>query len=378
MVKILFIESSLSDRLLIQSRVPDFSTVITVSNFSEAESIISSTVIDIFLAGPSLSESELKILLEGFISETGPSLLICRKKEENPSEKNLFRDKRFIIPDDLDKLGEQLDTIVRQRLKSISAVDTYNLNRMMSRLVGSSDKIMKVKEEILCLCNAPGSLLIVGESGTGKEIVAGLLHDFSNRKQGPFHAVNAGAIPPELSASEFFGAAHGAYTGAVDRHGCFEHANGGTLFLDEIAEIDPSVQVELLRTLETGMVKKLGTNNLKKIDVRLICATNKNLYEEAEAGRFRRDLLFRIDEFRISIPPLRERKEDIPDLLMHFSEQLGRERPNKRYHFSDSFIDRLYDHDWPGNVRELRNVFRRAVYAADSGVLTSDSIEYGY
>ena len=136
------------------------------------------------------------------------------------------------------------------------------------------------------------------------------------------------------------------------------------------------MQVELLRVLETGCIRRIGSNTGRRIDVRLISATNRNLKREVRAGRFRRDLLYRIDMFRIHIPPLRERKEDIPDLLMHFSLQLEMERPNKVYRFSDSFIDKLFEYDWPGNVRELRNVFRRAVYLSDTEVLTPESVVF--
>ncbi len=376
MVKILFVEKILTNRILIQGKIPDFCTVVSVPDFTEASSILEEATVDIILTGPSVSAEECRK-----ISRYSFKLVIFYKKAEtNRADYKIpEKDACFLeLASDPCGLNEIIEQYAADRLKTYSAVERYRLNSRMSALVGSSDKMIRVKEEILGLCNAPGPVLVTGESGTGKEIIARLLHDFSDRKYNTFHAVNAGAIPAALSVSEFFGSSQGAYTGAVNRAGHFEFADGGTLFLDEIADIEPSAQAELLRVLESGEVRKLGSNRIKRIDARLISATNKNLPKETLAGRFRQDLLFRIDEFRIQLPPLRERMDDIPELLMHFSSQLSSERPNKQYEMTDSFIERLYEHNWPGNVRELRNVFRRAVYSSPSGFLTADSIRYGF
>ena len=384
MVKILLIEQSLSNRILIQSRVPDYCTVITVPEPSEAVSLLSVTVVDAVIAGPSAAAEKLSAL-NGFITgDESVDLIVLSKKSENDDAADgsgtvkLRGIKTLGIPEELDKIDHILSAIVSKKLRKMTADERHLINRRMSKLVGSSDSMIRVKTEILSLCNAPGPVLISGESGTGKEIVAGLLHEFSERGEECYNTVNAGAFQRGLSAAELFGATAGAYTGAVNRQGYFEYTSGGTLFLDEIGDVELSVQTELLRVLETGKVRKLVANSHRSVDVRLLCATNKNLAGEAEAGRFRRDLLYRIDVFRIQIPPLRERKEDIPDLLMYFSDQLRRDRPNKYYDVSDSFINRRFDYDWPGNVRELRNVFHRAVYSSDSGVLTADSIKTGY
>ena len=383
MINVILIESTVAERILIQSSVPEYCTVLSAGNVSEAKPLLSNAVIDVVITGSSVTGSQCRELLKQIPALKHPVSIIDLKRDgegdvsDNPSVAGLDI-YSLMLPDGLAELSGRLRKIVNKRLEKRTAGCRYELSKLMSALVGSSEEIMGVKSDILNLSNAPGPVLITGESGTGKEIIARLLHDLSERSSGPFHAVNAGAIPSGLSMTELFGSNRGAFTGAVDRSGYFEHAEGGTLFLDEIAEVEPSVQVELLRVLETKKVKKIGGNRLKKIDVRLISATNKNLKREAGSGRFRKDLLYRIDVFRIQVPPLRDRKEDIPDLLMHFSSQLRKERPNKQYVFSDSFIDKLFEHNWPGNVRELRNVFRRAVYASDSEVLTESCISYDF
>lgn len=383
MIKVVLFESSLADRILVQSMFPHYCTVLSAQSLEEAEPLVISSAIDIVVYGPGTSLDEKKDLAAS-IDNSGRLIKIIEiirrttKLEYccDPSEHDNFC--VLEIPGQLPELSKCIDNFVNERINNLRPVYDNQINRAMTELVGSSDSIMKVKTDIINLGNAPGPVLITGESGTGKEIIAKLLHDMSERAAESFHAVNAGAIPSNLSMTELFGSTEGAYTGAVNRKGLFESSDRGSLFMDEIGDIDAAVQVELLRVLETGRIRKVGGSRFREVDVRLICATNKNLAEETDKGRFRRDLLYRIDMFRITVPPLRERKEDIPELLMHFSSQLKKERPNKEYEFSDSFVDKLFEHDWPGNVRELRNVFRRAVYQSDSEVLNEDSIRFGF
>ena len=244
----------------------------------------------------------------------------------------------------------------------------------MSRFIGESEAVRGVKRQIFNYRDAPGPVLILGESGTGKEIVARLIHDFSARGAKRFYPLNAGGIPQGMCESVLFGSVPGAFTGAVRKKGCFESADGGSLFIDEIGELDYIVQADFLRVLESGEVRRLGSNEEFITDVRLLTATNKDLEKAVRNGEFRKDLLLRIDAFRIEIPPLRERMEDIPDLLRHFGDELKSKRPGKSFEFTSSFVDRLYEHSWPGNVRELHNVFLRAVYQSETGLLTGDSI----
>ena len=209
------------------------------------------------------------------------------------------------------------------------------------------------------------SVLITGESGTGKELMAALIHSFSLRRNGPFIKVNAAALPDSLLESELFGHVRGAFTGAMeDRQGRFTAAAGGTLFLDEIGETSLAMQGKLLRVIQEREFEALGSNQTQKADVRLICATNRDLSEARERGEFRQDLYYRINVLEIHLPPLRERMEDIPELTRYVVARLARklDRPAPEVH--ESFVSRLMQHDWPGNIRELENVLERCMLLA--------------
>lgn len=214
------------------------------------------------------------------------------------------------------------------------------------------------------------TILIEGESGTGKELFAQAIHNASKRANGPFVAINCGVIPAELIGSEFFGYVEGAFTGASKggRPGKFEMASGGTLFLDEIGEMPLTQQVALLRVLETRTVSRIGDDKLIPVDVRIICATNKNLYEEVKSGKFRGDLYYRLNVINLHIPPLRERKEDIFLLIGAFIKKYGSHRFDRETAFSDESLIAFYEHDWPGNVRELQNVVERLMYIPKEGL----------
>jgi transcriptional regulator with GAF, ATPase, and Fis domain len=214
------------------------------------------------------------------------------------------------------------------------------------------------------------AVLILGESGTGKELVAREVHRRSGRSARPLIKVNCAAVPRELYESEFFGHARGAFTGALrDRAGRFELADGGTLFLDEVGEIPLELQAKLLRVLQEGELERVGEERTRRVDVRLIAATNRDLRAEAEAGRFRQDLYYRLSVFPIELPPLRRRVEDIPPLAEHFLALAARKlgRPKPRLTLADA--QRLQRYRWPGNVRELQHVIERAVIIADGARL---------
>ncbi|MEG0830074.1 MAG: sigma 54-interacting transcriptional regulator [Anaerovoracaceae bacterium] len=208
------------------------------------------------------------------------------------------------------------------------------------------------------------TILIEGESGTGKELFAQAIHNASKRINGPFIAINCGVIPAELIGSEFFGYVEGAFTGASKggKPGKFEMASGGTLFLDEVGEMPLTQQVALLRVLETRTVSRIGDDKVIPVDVRIICATNKNLYDEVKAGRFRGDLYYRLNVINLRIPPLRERREDIFLLIGAFIKRYGRHRFDRKRAFTDKNLISFYDYDWPGNVRELQNMVERLMY----------------
>lgn len=228
----------------------------------------------------------------------------------------------------------------------------------------------RLKSYAMSVAEGDSSVLIEGESGTGKELFAQSIHNSSKRSNGPFVAVNCGAIPAELIQSEFFGYEEGAFTGAVrgGKKGKFELASGGTLFLDEIGEMPMAQQTALLRVLETKKISRVGGGEEIPVDIRLVCATNKDLMEECRAGRFRKDLYYRINIIHLDIPPLRERREDIFLLIGHFIRAIGNESFPRDVAFNDEQLIRLYHYDWPGNVRELKNVVERIRFGADADV----------
>lgn len=231
-----------------------------------------------------------------------------------------------------------------------------------SELIGSSPAIEAVRELIAKVAPTDSTVLVRGETGTGKELVARALHDQSLRADKPFVAVNCGALPELLIESELFGHCKGAFTGADRaRKGLFEAAGGGTLFLDEIGELPKPVQAKLLRFLESGEIRRVGENTTFHCDVRIICATHRDLEQMVQQGEFREDLLFRINAVEIYIPPLRQRREDIPALVEHLVRRFRPQTPQATPVITPEALDRLQRHSWPGNVRELANVVERAL-----------------
>ena len=229
-------------------------------------------------------------------------------------------------------------------------------------LVGTSDPMRQIYALIEQVAPSSASVLITGESGTGKELVARTIHNLSPRKNSGFVAINCSAIPETLMESELFGHERGAFTGAATRRlGCFEIANGGTLLLDEISEMPVSLQAKLLRVLEDRKIRRLGGTHEVPVDVRVLAATNRDPAEAVEEGSFREDLLYRLNVIAIDLPPLRQRKDDIPLLSQHLVAQLAERHARPARFLSAAATEALQSHTWPGNVRELRNVIERAV-----------------
>lgn len=238
-------------------------------------------------------------------------------------------------------------------------------------IVGNSASILQIIEKIKVVASTDANVMIYGESGTGKELIARAIHQSSHRKQQPLIRVNCAAIPSELFESEFFGHVKGAFTGAVrDRAGRFELADQGTLFLDEIGEIPLELQSKLLRVLQEGTFERIGEEKTRHVDVRIIAATNRKLKEEVKLKNFREDLYFRLNVFPIHSPALRERKQDIPLLVSHFTKLISENRKVPYLPFSQKHILELQHYDWPGNIRELQNVLERALITAKHGAVS--------
>jgi two-component system response regulator PilR (NtrC family) len=245
----------------------------------------------------------------------------------------------------------------------------------LGNIIGRSPTILKVFDLIKRVSDLKVNILVTGESGTGKELVARAIHYTGIRQQGPFVPVNCGAIPETLMESELFGYRRGAFTGATrDKKGLFEEADGGTIFLDEIADLPIHLQVKLLRVLEDKTVRPLGSTEPIPIDVRVIAATNKNLEEEVTRGRFREDLFYRLNVIKIVLPPLRERREDISPLALHFIDKYSREMEKDIRGISPKALEVLESYHYPGNVRELENIIARCVALETSNVIRRETL----
>ena len=237
-------------------------------------------------------------------------------------------------------------------------------------IISSSPNMTTLISQVQRMASADGAVLITGESGTGKELVARAIHDESSRKEAPYLTVNCGGIPGELLESEFFGHTAGAFTGARNRRlGFFQQAAGGTLLLDEIGEMPVALQAKLLRVLQDGEVRPVGSDTTHRVDIRIIAATNKDLKRAVSDGTFREDLLFRLDAFHLEIPPLRERGEDILLLANQFLNSHSLRQGTTIRGFSDAALQRLLEYPFPGNVRELKNVVERAVTFCDGEII---------
>jgi two-component system response regulator PilR (NtrC family) len=242
-------------------------------------------------------------------------------------------------------------------------------------LVGNSPRMQQLYEMISRVAATKTNVLIVGESGTGKELVARAIHAESERSERPFVALNCAAIPENLLESELFGHVKGAFTGAVgNKAGLFEMADGGTLFLDEVGEITAPLQVKLLRAIQEKTIRRVGGTSDRRIDVRILAATNRRLEEEVAAGRFREDLYYRLNVIQLQLPSLRERMEDLPLLVHHFVEKYARELAKPVRGLSDEAMQRLRAHAFPGNVRELENVVERAVALSRGDWIDADAL----
>ena len=280
-------------------------------------------------------------------------------------------------PLDLNRL---LITIRNALDKSNLISETKKLKRQVSQtydMIGESEALKNIKEMIERVAVTDARVLITGENGTGKELVARWLHEKSNRAHAPFVEVNCAAIPSELIESQLFGHEKGSFTSAIkQRKGDFEQANGGTLFLDEIGDMSLSAQAKVLRALQENKITRVGGEKEIPVDVRIIAATNKNIKNEIENERFREDLYHRLSVILIHVPPLRERKEDIPLLVNHFMDQFCEKNGKPQMEIEEDAIKALQDMPWTGNIRELHNVTERLAILCDHTITKDDVLKY--
>lgn len=281
---------------------------------------------------------------------------------------------------------EKLEILIKRALQSRkleqeNAVLHERLDQKYSfgGIVGNSAGLKQVLETVKLVAPSRATVLLEGETGTGKELIAQAIHQNSNRARKPFVPVHCAALAVNLLESELFGHEKGAFTGASERRiGRFEAANGGTLFLDEIGEIDASTQVKLLRFLETRRFERLGSSKPIDVNVRLVCATNRNLSEMVKSGEFREDLLYRLNVVTIELPPLRERVEDLMTLLQHYTEQFSKENEVETVEISEGALKILKAYPWPGNIRELRNFCENIVILKRGSQLNEYDLEKKY
>jgi two-component system response regulator PilR (NtrC family) len=275
---------------------------------------------------------------------------------------------------------DDLKRIVRNALaaKGVKQDDAIFIREVgealgFGKMVGNSREMVKVYATIKKVADTPANVLILGESGTGKELVAQAIHENSSRRTMPFVVINCGGIPENLLESELFGYIKGSFTGAyADKAGLFENAHGGTIFLDEIAELPTLLQVKLLRVVQEKTFRRIGGSDDIRVDVRIISATNQSLSDNVKTGKFREDLYYRLNVIPLHLPPLRERKEDIPVLTTHFIEKYSREFGKEIKTISTYALELLMQYPFPGNIRELENIIERSIALETSNIIQSD------
>lgn len=357
--------------------------VMTASNLGRACKMLKEASFDLILSDLRLPDGEGTDLLDAITtSDDAPPLIVLTGYADIASAvsaiKRGARDylSKPVQPDILlQKIEELLHnkttvSVQRPPQKSMPATGTP------THLEGNSEAAKQLYNYVALVAPTPMTVLINGASGTGKEYVAKRIHQLSNRSSGPFVAIDCGAIPKELAASEFFGHIKGSFTGAVtDKTGAFEAAHGGTLFLDEVENLSYDVQIQLLRALQERRIRPVGANREIEVDIRLVCATNEDLPQAIAAGTFREDLYHRINEFSLRMPLLRERQEDIMLFANLFLDQANRELNKNITGFSSEATLLLHNYPWPGNLRELRNIVKRVTLLTSDSLITADDLQ---
>jgi DNA-binding NtrC family response regulator len=349
----------------------------TARNGVEALNIIRETEADIMISDIFMPEMDGMTLLDT-VRKKYPDISIIMITAHGTIETAVDAMKKgakdyILKPLRLDEIVAKVETI--SQLKSLIKENRYLKDKLLKKfnfenIIGKNKKMQDLFELIKDIAKTNSTVLIRGESGTGKELIANAIHFNSDRIEKPFVKVNCGVLAENLLESELFGHVKGAFTGAIkDKVGRFELANGGTIFLDEIGDISANMQLKLLRVLQEGEFERVGGNETKKVDVRILAATNRNLEEAMKNGNFRQDLYYRLNVIPLDVPPLRERKDDIPLLVAYFLDKFNADFKKKIEAVDDEAMSYLQTYDWPGNIRELENLMERAIVLNKSGIL---------
>jgi len=374
---ILIVDDERNTREGLQRALHDRYDVLLAEDSQKAVEALESTPVDVMLTDLRMPGVDGMGLLRRALSLTSPPVCIMMTAYgsiENAVQAMQVGAYHYITkPVNLDELE-----LVIQRALNCRRVEAENVNLReqleqkygLENIIGESGSMRQVFETIQQVAPSRATVLISGATGTGKELIAKAIHNLSPRKNGPFIAVHAAALPTSLLESELFGHEKGAFTGAVERRtGRFEMADGGTLFLDEVGELEQQMQVKLLRVLEERAFERVGGNKTLQVDVRLVAATNKDLKKLVSEGKFRDDLFYRLSVVTVDLPPLRERRDDIPLLVKSFLDEFSRENGKQVRELTPEAMNLLLSYDWPGNVRELRNAIERAVILATASMV---------
>lgn len=352
---------------LLEEALSDSFQVLTAKNSREAEKHLDNNKIDVCIIDLFLENETGFDLINSWKDKYDTKFIVITAQDTSSNVIESmqigaidFISKPFVLDEVKNKIAEAISTHKSQTEMTKTEYDYQS----------KSKKMIEIYKLIGKVATSNINILITGETGTGKEVIARLIHKKSNRANKPFLALNMGAIPADLIESELFGHTKGAFTGATtDKPGKFEEANGGTIFLDEISEMDLNLQVKLLRVLQEKEIYRLGSNKPIKLDVRVIAATNKDLEQFIREGKFRKDLYYRLNVVNLELPPLRERKEDIPILIEHFLDKYKYIK-NKTLTITQEAMDKLVSYNWPGNIRELENIIQYLIVQS-----TGESIE---
>jgi DNA-binding NtrC family response regulator len=375
---ILIVDDERNTREGLQRALHDRYDVLLAEDSQKAMQTLESTPVDVMLTDLRMPGVDGMGLLRRAMSLTNPPVCIMMTAYgsiENAVQAMQAGAYHYVTkPVNLDELE-----LVVQRALNSRRIESENVSLRkqiehkfgLENIIGESPPMQQVFEIVQQVAPSRVTVLITGETGTGKELIAKAVHNLSPRKTGPFVAVHAAALPSSLLESELFGHERGAFTGAVERRiGRFELADGGTLFLDEIGELEPPMQVKLLRVLEERAFERVGGSKTLQVDVRLVAATNRDLKKLVSEGKFRDDLFYRLSVVTVDLPPLRERRDDIPLLVKAFLDEFGRENNKQVRELTPEALNVLLAYDWPGNVRELRNAIEQMVVLARAERLT--------